>query len=108
MGQDIISLLLFPRRYGCACFEAEALVSGLQDVAAVGETVEERGRHLGVPKDGGPFAEAQVRGDDNAGGYLNQTGFTGEHKAWKVSHDKRKFREPFFDRSAGARSAFGA
>jgi len=40
--------------------------------------------------------------------YLNQTGFTGEHKAWKVSHDQRKFRKPFFDRSAGARSAFGA
>ena len=39
---------------------------------------------------------------------LNQTGFTGEHKAWKVSHDQRKFREPFFDRSAGACSAFGA
>jgi hypothetical protein len=39
---------------------------------------------------------------------MNQTGFTGERKAWKVSHDKRKFREPFFDRSAGARSAFGA
>ena len=39
---------------------------------------------------------------------VNQTGFTGEHKAWKVSHDKRKFREPFFDRSAGARGAFGA
>jgi hypothetical protein len=41
-------------------------------------------------------------------GDVNQTGFTGEHKAWKVSHDKRKFREPFFDRSACARSAFGA
>ena len=40
--------------------------------------------------------------------YLNQTGFTGEHKAWKVSHDQRKFRKPFFDRSACARSAFGA
>ena len=39
---------------------------------------------------------------------MNQTGFTGEHKAWKVSHDQRKFREPFFDRSAGACSAFGA
>ena len=38
---------------------------------------------------------------------LTQTGFTGERKAWKVSHYKRKFREPFFDRSAGARSAFG-
>jgi hypothetical protein len=39
---------------------------------------------------------------------VNQTGFTGEHKAWKVRHDQRKFRKPFFDRSSGARSAFGA
>ena len=39
---------------------------------------------------------------------VNQTGFTGEHKAWKVSHDQRKIREPFFDGSSGARSAFGA
>ena len=39
---------------------------------------------------------------------LNQTGFTGGHKAWKISHDQRKFRKPFFDGSAGARSAFGA
>ena len=39
---------------------------------------------------------------------VNQTGFTGGHKAWKISHDQRKFRKPFFDRSAGARSAFGA
>ena len=70
MGQDIISLLLFPRRYGCACFEAEAVVSGLEDVAAVGETVEERGRHLGVAEDGGPFAEAQVRGNDDAGAFV--------------------------------------
>ena len=44
----------------------------------------------------------------SVGERVNQTGFTGEHKAWKVSHDQRKFREPFFDRSAGARSAFGA
>ena len=41
-------------------------------------------------------------------GRLNQTGFTGGHKAWKISHDQRKFRKPFFDGSAGARSAFGA
>jgi len=47
--------------------------------------------------------EALLRGKK-----VNQTGFTGEHKAWKVSHDQRKFRKPFFDRSAGARSAFGA
>ena len=39
---------------------------------------------------------------------LNQTGFTGEHKARKVSNDQRKCREPFFDRSARARGAHGS
>ena len=39
---------------------------------------------------------------------VNQTGFTGEQKAWKVSHEQRKIREPFFNRSEGARGAFGA
>ena len=38
---------------------------------------------------------------------VNQTGFTGDHKAWKISHDQRKFRKPLFDRSSGARSALG-
>ena len=33
----------------------------------VGEAIEERGGHLGVAEDGGPFAEAQVGGDDDAG-----------------------------------------
>ncbi len=31
---------------------------------------------------------------------VNQTGFTGEHKAWKVGYDQRKFRKPIFDRGA--------
>jgi len=33
----------------------------------VGETVEERCGHLGVPEDGGPFAEGEVGGDDDRG-----------------------------------------
>ena len=35
--------------------------------AAVGEAVEEGCGHLGIAEDGGPFAEAQVGGDDDAG-----------------------------------------
>ena len=33
----------------------------------VSETVEESCRHLGVAKNGGPFAEAEIGGDDDAG-----------------------------------------
>jgi hypothetical protein len=50
-----------------AIFEPEAVISGLEDMAVVGEAIEERGGHLGVAEDGGPFAEAQVGGDDDAG-----------------------------------------
>ena len=50
-----------------AGLEAIAVVSGLQNVAAVGEAIEQRGGHFGVPKDGGPLGEAQVGGDDDAG-----------------------------------------
>jgi hypothetical protein len=39
-----------------AAFEAPAIVAGLDDVAVVGEPVEERIGHLGVAEDGRPFA----------------------------------------------------
>lgn len=41
-----------------AVFETEAVVAGFEDVAAVGETVEQRRRHFRIAKDGRPFAEA--------------------------------------------------
>ena len=40
LGQDIVALLLFSRSYSGTGFEAEAVVAGLQDVAAVGQAVE--------------------------------------------------------------------
>ena len=66
-GQGRVSLLLFSGRCGRACLEAEAVVSGLQDVAAVCETVEQGCSHFGVAEDRGPFAEAEIGGDGNAG-----------------------------------------
>ena len=45
--------------------EAPALVAGLDDLAMMGEPVEECRGHLGVAEDGGPFAEGQVGGDDD-------------------------------------------
>ena len=54
------------RRLGTG-LESIAVISGLQNVAAVGEAIEQRGGHFGVPKDRGPFTEAQVRRDDDAG-----------------------------------------
>ena len=47
--------------------EPEAVVSCFEDVAVMSEVVEKRGCHLGVTEDGGPFAEAEIGGDDDAG-----------------------------------------
>ena len=48
-----------------AAFEAPAVIPGLDDVAMVGQAVEQRGGHLGVAKHAGPFAERKVGGDDD-------------------------------------------
>ena len=48
-----------------AAFKAPAVVAGLDDVAVVGQAVEQRGRHLGVAKHAWPFTEGQVGSDDD-------------------------------------------
>ncbi len=53
-----------------AVLEAEAVVSGFEDVAVMGEPIQQRSRHLGVAKHAGPFAEAEVGGDDDAGALI--------------------------------------
>ena len=51
-------------------FEAPAVVAGFDDVAVMGETVEEGSRHLGVAEDAGPFAESEIGGDDHRGALI--------------------------------------
>jgi hypothetical protein len=43
------------------------VVAGLDDVAVMGQAIEQRGGHLGVAEHAGPFAEGEVRGDDDGG-----------------------------------------
>ena len=50
-----------------AVLEAPALVAGLDDLAVVGETIEQGCGHLGVAEDGRPLAEGEVCGDDGGG-----------------------------------------
>ena len=38
--------------------------------AAVGKKVEQGGGHLGITEDAGPFAEAEIGGDDDAGAFV--------------------------------------
>jgi len=45
--------------------EPVALVAGLDDVAVMGEPIEQGRGHLGVAEDVGPFAEREVGGDDD-------------------------------------------
>lgn len=47
--------------------EAPAVVAGLDDIAMVGDVVEQRGGHLGITEDGRPLAEGEVGGDDDRG-----------------------------------------
>ena len=48
-----------------AVFEAPAFIAGFNDLTVMGEPVEESGGHLGVTKDGRPFAEGKVGGDNH-------------------------------------------
>ena len=54
--------------FGCsgAGPESEAIVSGLEDMAVVGEPIEQHGRHLRIAEHIGPFTEAEVGGDNDA------------------------------------------
>ena len=53
-----------------AVFEAPAFISGFDNVAMMGEPVEERGRHLGVAEDARPFTEGQIGRDDHRGAFV--------------------------------------
>ena len=50
----------------CRCrtvSETIAVIAGFDDVAMVGQAVEQRGGHLGVVEDPGPFTEGEIGGD---------------------------------------------
>ena len=50
-----------------AVLEAPAFVAGLDDVAVMGQAIEQGGGHFGIAKDARPFAEVEVGGDDDRG-----------------------------------------
>src|SRR5581483_7982317 len=47
-----------------SAFESPAVVAGLDDVAVMGQPIEQRGGHLGVAEHTGPLAEGKVGRDD--------------------------------------------
>ena len=50
-----------------SALEAPAVVSGLDDIAVVGQSIEQRGRHLGVAEHTRPFTEGEIGSDDDGG-----------------------------------------
>ena len=50
-----------------AVLEPPAIVAGLDDLAVVGEAIEQRGGHFGVDEDARPFSEGEIGGDDHGG-----------------------------------------
>ena len=63
-------VLFFPRFGGGADPEAEAVVSGFQDVAVMGKAVQQGRGHLRIAEHAGPLAEAEIGGDDDAGAFV--------------------------------------
>ena len=50
-----------------AVFETPALVAGFDDVAVMGQAIEQGGGHFGVAEDTWPFTEVEIGGDDHRG-----------------------------------------
>ena len=50
-----------------AVFEAPGFVTGFDDLAMMGQAIKQRRGHFGLTKDGWPFAEGEVGGDDDGG-----------------------------------------
>ena len=75
------------------------------EVSAAGASLRRRARYLAANN---PWLSQAVANWVGALVGLNHTGFIGEQRAWKISHEQRKPREPFFRRSASASGACGA
>jgi hypothetical protein len=46
-------------------FEPPTVIAGFDDVAVVGQAIEERSRHLGITEDARLFPECEIGGDDD-------------------------------------------
>src|SRR6201998_1331821 len=99
-----------------AVLEAPALVAGFDDFAMMGQTVEERRRHLGVAEDTRPFAKGQIGGDDDRGALVQPAHQVEEQLAADlregeiaelVEHDKVHAREIFGEPALAAAAGFG-
>ena len=56
-----------------AALEAPTVVSGFDDIAVVGQAIEQRGGHLGVAEHTWPFTEVEIGGDEDRGSLIEST-----------------------------------
>lgn len=68
-----------------AAFEPPAVVTGLDDVAVMGQPVEQRGGHLGVAEHAGPFSEGEIGGDDDGSALIEPANQMEEKLATRLS-----------------------
>jgi len=52
------------RRGSVSVLEAPAVIAGLDDVAMMGDAIEESGGHFGIAEHGWPFPERQIGRDE--------------------------------------------
>lgn len=102
-GKGMIVVPLLLRRGGGTCLEAEAIASGLKNVAAVEQAVDDRGRHLVVSEAGGPFAEARIRSNDDAGVFVE---FAEQMEEQRAALCAERQVAKFVYYPAGARKAY--
>ena len=53
-----------------AALEAPTVVAGLDDIAVMGQAIEQRSGHLGISEHARPFTEREVGGDDDRGALI--------------------------------------
>ena len=68
-----------------AVLEAPTLVAGFDDVAMVGQAVEQRGRHLGIAEHAGPFAEREIGGDDDGRALIEPANEVEQLRGWDLN-----------------------
>jgi hypothetical protein len=68
-----------------AAFESPAVVTGFDDVAVVGQPIEQCGGHLGVAEHTGPFAEGEIGGDDDGSALIEPANQVEEKLATRLS-----------------------
>lgn len=53
-----------------AALEPPAVIAGFDDIAVVGQAIEQRGGHFGIAEYARPFTEGEVGGDDDRGALI--------------------------------------